>query len=114
MNSSFFKNLDQTIGENLRATRTRPDIQGMLSSLPPMNTSRSSITSSDLSMSMDDPIEGLNAMIDDEEISTTFHDPLDDLFQDEDILEAINPNLRLPRPQMDSKPTGLFSVSLSH
>lgn len=112
MNSTFFKELDQTMGAKLRATIARPDAQGILSSLPPMIGPRPSITSTTLTTSTDDPIDELDAVIDNEDIdlSMTFHDPLDDLFDNEEMLEVINPNLRLPRPQVDSKPTGLFSV----
>jgi hypothetical protein len=99
--STFFKELDQKMGENLRATITRPNTSAMLASLPSDTIS---------TLSSYDPIDELDAIIDDEDINTTFHDPLDDLFEDNEVLEAINPNLKLSRPNIDSKPTGLFSV----
>lgn len=90
------------MGENLRATRTRPNANAILASLPPDTIS---------TISSDDPIDELDAIIDNEDLDLTFHDPLNDLFDDNDeMLEAINPNLQIPRPQVDSKPSGLFSV----
>jgi hypothetical protein len=86
------------MGENLRATITRPNTQAMLASLP-------SDTISTLSY---DPIDELDSIIDNEDVP--FHDPLNELYEDNDLLEAINPNIKLPRPNVDSKPTGLFSV----
>ncbi len=108
VNSTFFKQLDQTMGAKLRATITRPDTNAILSSLPTVTSSLSSSTT--IASSSDDPIDELDAIIDDEDITMTFHDPLDDLFDDNEMLEVINPNLKLPRPQVDSQPTGLFSV----
>ncbi|UJR15670.1 hypothetical protein I4U23_002604 [Adineta vaga] len=99
-NSTFFKELDQKMGEKLRATITRPNTSGMLASLP-------SDTASTLSSY--DPIDELDAIIDNEDMNATFHDPLDELYEDNEMLEVMNPNLKLPRPNVDSKPTGLFS-----
>ncbi|CAF1938134.1 unnamed protein product [Rotaria magnacalcarata] len=99
--STFFKELDQKMGENLRATIARPNASAMLASLP---SDTISLTSSF------DPIDELDSIIDNEDLNVTFHDPLNDLFEDDDILEAINPNVILPRPIVDSKPSGLFSV----
>ncbi|CAF4129363.1 unnamed protein product, partial [Rotaria sp. Silwood2] len=110
VNSEFFKQLDQNMGAKLRATIARPDINAVLSSLPTLTTSQSLSSSASITSNSDDPIDELDAIIDDEDITMTFHDPLDDLFQDNEMLEVINPNLKLPRPQIDSKPTGLFSV----
>ncbi|CAF0783623.1 unnamed protein product [Rotaria sordida] len=109
VNSAFFKQLDQNMGAKLRATITRPDTNAILSSLP-TSTTKSSSSSTNITSNSDDPIDELDAIIDDEDIAMTFHDPLDDLFQDNQMLEVINPNLKLPRPQIDSKPTGLFSL----
>ena len=97
------------MGAKLRATITRPDTNAILSSLPTV-TSASSSSSTTVTSDSDDPIDELDAIIDDEDITMTFHDPLDDLFEDNEMLEVINPNLKLPRPQMNSQPTGLFSV----
>ncbi|CAM4903424.1 unnamed protein product [Rotaria socialis] len=99
--STFFKELDQKMGENLRATIARPNTSAMLASLP---SDTISLTSSF------DPIDELDSIIDNEDLNVTFHDPLNDLFDDDDMLEAINPNVMLPRPIVDSKPSGLFSV----
>jgi hypothetical protein len=99
--STFFKELDKKMGENLRATRARPNTQAMLASLPSDTMS---------TLSSYDPIDELDSIIDNEDINTTFHDPLNDLFDDDEILEVRNPNIRLPRPNVDSNPTGLFSV----
>jgi hypothetical protein len=108
INSEFFKELDQSMGAKLRATISRPDTSAILSSLPTTDT----LSSGTLTSHSDDPIDDIDAIIDDDDINMAFHDPLDDLFQDDqNILEVINPNLRLPRPQVDSKPIGLFSVS---
>jgi len=99
--STFFKELDKKMGENLRATRARPNTQAMLASLPSDTIS---------TLSSYDPIDELDSIIDNEDLNTTFHDPLNDLFDDDEILEVRNPNFRLPRPNVDSNPTGLFSV----
>ncbi len=99
--STFFKELDQKMGENLRATITRPNTQAMLASLPSDTIS---------TLSSYDPIDELDSIIDNEDINMTFHDPLNELYEDNETLEVINPNLKLPRPNVDSKPTGLFSV----
>jgi len=104
--STFFKQLDQNMGAKLRATITRPDTNAILSSLPAVTRTSSFTTTT----SSDDPIDELDAIIDDEDIAMTFHDPLDDLFDDNEMLEVINPNLKLPRPQIDTQSTGLFSV----
>jgi hypothetical protein len=100
------------MGAKLRATITRPDMNAVLASLPTVATTASSPSSSSATVasSTDDPIDELDAIIDDEDITMTFHDPLDDLFQDDEMLEVINPNLKLPRPQVNSRPSGLFSV----
>lgn len=111
VNSTFFKQLDQNMGATLRATRTRPDTNAILASLPTA-TATSSITTANTSSS-DDPIDELDAIIDDEDITMTFHDPLDDLFQDNEILEVINPNLKIPRAQLDSQSNSFFSVRFS-
>lgn len=109
VDSAFFKQLDQTMGAKLGATITRPDTNAILSSLPTM-TGTSSLSTT-LTSSSDDPIDELDAIIDDEDITMTFHDPLDDLFQDNEMLEVINPNFKIPRAQIDAQPTGLSSVS---
>lgn len=100
--STFFKDLDQKMGEKLRATITRPNANAMLAGLP----SDAASTASSY-----DPIDELDAIIDNEDINGTFHDSLDELYGDNDMLEVMNPNLKLPRPNVDSKPAGLFSVS---
>ncbi|CAF3469005.1 unnamed protein product [Rotaria sp. Silwood1] len=110
VNSAFFKQLDQNMGAKLRATITRPDTSAVLSSLPTLTTTQSLSSSTSITSNSDDPIDELDAIIDDEDLTMTFHDPLDDLFQNNEMLEVINPNLKLPRPQIDSKPTGLFST----
>jgi hypothetical protein len=97
------------MGPKLRATITRPDISGILSSLPTVTETSSSLTTT--TSNSDDPIDELDAIIDDEDINMTFHDPLDDLFDDDQMLEVINPNLKIPRAKIDSEPTGFFSVS---
>lgn len=89
------------MGENLRATVTRPNTQSILASLPSDTLS---------SLSSYDPIDELDSIIDNEDVDMTFHDPLNELFEDNDVLEVRNPNIKLPRPNVDSKPTGLFSV----
>jgi hypothetical protein len=99
--STFFKELDKKMGENLRSTITRPNTQAMLASLPSDTIS---------TLSSYDPIDELDSIIDNEDVNTTFHDPLNDLFDDNEILEIRNPNLKLPRPNVDLNPTGLFSV----
>jgi len=110
VSSTFFKQLDQKMGAKLRATITRPDTNAILSSLP---TGTSSLASSaTVASSSDDPIDELDAIIDDEDITMTFHDPLDDLFEDNEMLEVINPNLRLPPPEVNPPSTGRFSVRL--
>jgi hypothetical protein len=96
------------MGAKLRATITRPDTNAILLSLPTATTISSLPTTA--TSSSDDPIDELDAIIDDEDITMTFHDPLDDLFDDDQMLEVINPNLKIPRAHMDSQPTGLFSV----
>ncbi|CAF1151520.1 unnamed protein product [Rotaria sp. Silwood1] len=105
VNSAFFKQLDQNMGAKLRATITRPDTSAVLSSLPTLTTTQSLSSSTSITSNSDDPIDELDAIIDDEDLTMTFHDPLDDLFQNNEMLEVINPNLKLPRPQIDSKPT---------
>ncbi|CAF4697910.1 unnamed protein product, partial [Rotaria sp. Silwood1] len=77
----------------------------VLSSLPTLTTTQSLSSSTSITSNSDDPIDELDAIIDDEDLTMTFHDPLDDLFQNNEMLEVINPNLKLPRPQIDSKPT---------
>lgn len=99
--STFFKELDQKMGENLRATIARPNASAMLASLPLDTIS---------SLNTYDPIDELDAIIDNEDVNTIFHDSLNDLFEDNDLLEARNPNFQIPRPTIDSKPTGLLSV----
>jgi len=99
--STFFKELDKKMGENLRSTITRPNTQAMLASLPSDTIS---------TLSSYDPIDELDSIIDNEDVNTTFHDPLNDLFDDNEIFEIRNPNLKLPRPNVDLNPTGLFSV----
>jgi hypothetical protein len=96
------------MGAKLRATITRPDTNAILLSLPTATTISSLPTTA--TSSSDDPIDELDAIIDDEDVAMTFHDPLDDLFDDNEMLEVINPNLKLPRPQIDTQSTGLFSV----
>jgi hypothetical protein len=118
VDSTFFKQLDQTMGAKLRPTITRPNTTAVLASLPAVTVTPSSslTTTTTESSSTDDPIDELDAIIGDEDTGTIFHDPLDDLFDDNDLdnemLEVINPNLKLPRPQLDSQPTGLFSVRI--
>lgn len=85
IDSDFFKDLDKKMGENLRATITRPNTQSIIASLP-------SDTLSTFSNAYD-PIDELDSIIDNEDIDLSFHDPLNDLFEDE-ILEIQNPNLR--------------------
>jgi hypothetical protein len=99
------------MGAKLRATITRPDTNAILSSLPTatVSSASSSLPTTDTSYS-DDPIDELDAIIDDDDVAMTFHDPIDDLFQDNQMLEVINPNLKLPRPQVDPQPRGLFTV----
>ena len=109
-NSTFFRQLDQTMGAKLRATISRPDTNAIISSLPTVTHSSSTATITSFTTITDDPIDELDAIIDDEDITTNFHDELDDIFADKQIVEVINPNLKLPRPQVDSRPTGLFSV----
>lgn len=96
------------MGAKLGATITRPDTSAMLSSLPSVTVAGSSSTATSNS---DDPIDELDAIIDDEDITMTFHDPLDDLFDDNEALEVINPNFRIPRAQVDSQLTDGSSVS---
>lgn len=107
VNSTFFKQLDQTMGAKLRATITRPDTHAILSSLPTVTTTSSITTTSN----SDDPIDELDAIIDDDDIAMTFHDPLDDLFQESEMLEVINPNLKIPRAHIDTPSTEPFNVS---
>ncbi len=99
--STFFKELDQKMGEKLRATIARPNTSAIIASLPSDTIS---------SGSSYDPIDELDAIIDHEDLNMTFHDPLDELYDDNEMLEVMNPNLKLPRPNVNSKPTGLFSV----
>jgi len=89
------------MGEKLRATIARPNTSGIIAGLPSDALSPGSSY---------DPIDELDAIIDHEDLNTTFHDPLDELYDDNEMLEATNPNLKLPRPNVDSRPTGLFSV----
>ncbi|CAF1457750.1 unnamed protein product, partial [Adineta ricciae] len=113
--SAFFKQLDQDMGPRLRATMARPNTNAMLASLPTATASSTMASSFTASTSdTDDPIHELDDVIPDDDIAMTFHDPLDDLFQDNEMLEVINPNLKLPRPQVDSQPTGLFSFFTRH
>jgi hypothetical protein len=83
--SIFFQKLDRKMGENLRATITRPNTQAMLASLP---TDIISIESSY------DPINELDAIIDNEDISMIFHEPIN---LDNKRFEILNPNFRLSR-----------------
>lgn len=100
--SDFFKELDQKMGDNLRATRARPNTGPMLASLPADTISLASTY---------DPINELDSIIDNEDLNQPFDDPLDDLFnEDDDIAEAVNPNANIPRANIDSKPRGIFSV----
>jgi hypothetical protein len=104
--STFFKDLDEKMGANLRATITRPNTNAMLAGLPPDTIS---------TISNYDPIDELDSIIDNEDLTTPFHDALSDLFDDDvddddEILEVVNPNLKIPRPNVDSQPTGLFAV----
>lgn len=108
VDSTFFKQLDQTMGAKLGATITRPDMSAMLSSLPTVTGTTSLSTT--VTSNSDDPIDELDAIIDDEDITMTFHDPLDDLFEDNEMLEVINPNFRIPRAQVDSPLTNAPSV----
>ncbi|CAF2811538.1 unnamed protein product [Rotaria sp. Silwood2] len=98
--STFFKELDQKMGENLRATITRPNTSAILASLPSDTIS---------TISNNDPIDELDAIIDNEDLNLTFHDSLDDLYEDNEIVEAVNPNFKLPRSNIESNPTGFFS-----
>lgn len=109
VDSTFFKQLDQTMGAKLGATITRPDMSAVLSSLPTVTAATSLSTT--VTSNSDDPIDELDAIIDDEDITMTFHDPLDDLFEDNEMLEVINPNFRIPRAQLDSPSTDAPSVS---
>jgi hypothetical protein len=43
-----------------------------------------------------DPIDELDAIIDQDDLNRTFHDPLDKLYEDNQMLEVMNPNLKLP------------------
>ncbi|CAF1385731.1 unnamed protein product, partial [Rotaria magnacalcarata] len=108
VNSTFFKQLDQHMGTKLRATITRPDISAVLSSLPAISKAYSISSLTTIPSISDDPIDELDAIIDDEDLTMTFHDPLDDLFQDNEMLEVINPNLALPHSQMSSEPSDRF------
>ena len=108
VNSEFFKQLDQNMGTKLRATITRPDMEAVLSSLATIDEG-SSLSATMVSGSHD-PINELDDIIEDEDITMTFHDPLDDLIQDNEMFEVINPNLKLPGPQSDSRFAGLLSV----
>ena len=99
--SEFFKELDQRMSENLRATIARPNTSGLLASLPLDEAP---------TLSVHDPIDELDAIIDNEDLNRTFHEPLTDLFEDNEVLEAINTNLKLPRPNLSSEPTGFLSV----
>ena len=67
------------MGENLRATIARPNSSALLASLP--SDTNSSLTNYD-------PIDELDSIIDNEDISAMFHDPMTDENQ---LLEAINP-----------------------
>jgi hypothetical protein len=96
------------MGAKLRATITRPDTSAIISSLPTISETSSSSTTG--TSNSDDPIDELDAIIDDEDITMTFHDPLDDLFDDDQMLEVINPNLKIPRVQTDPEPASFFSV----
>lgn len=100
------------MGSKLRATITRPDTNAILSSLPPLATANSISSSTTIPSMTDDPIDELDAIIDDEDLTATFHDPLDDLFQENEMFEVVNPNLKLPRAKIDSQSSGLFSVSI--
>jgi hypothetical protein len=112
INSTFFKQLDQSMGAKLRATIARPDMSAVLSSLPTVSASLSSATT--VTSGSDDPIDELDAIIDDDDdLAMTFHDPLDDLFKDNQMLEVINPNLRLPGSQGGSKRSSPSSVGLA-
>ncbi|CAF0812527.1 unnamed protein product [Didymodactylos carnosus] len=105
INSEFFRDLEQTMRVNMRATVARPDMHVMLTSLP-TNTTTTSTSTTAYTV---DPFDDLDDIIDDDDLTTMFHDPLDNLFDDEEIIEVYNPNLKLPRPQVDTQPTGLFS-----
>ena len=100
------------MGAKLRATITRPDMSAVLSSLPTVSASLSSATT--VTSGSDDPIDDLDAIIDDDDdLAMAFHDPLDDLFQDNQMLEVINPNLRLPGSQGGSKRSSPSSVGIT-
>lgn len=80
--SSFFKDLDQRMGENLRSTITRPNSSALLASLP------SDVNSNSTNY---DPIDELDSIIDSEDISMIFHDPMTD---EKQLFEATNPRFK--------------------
>ncbi len=67
---TFFKELEGQMREKPRATIT--------------------------TLSSYDPIDELDALIDQDDLNRTFHDPLDELYEDNEMLEFTNPNLKLP------------------
>lgn len=69
--NTFFKELDQRMGENLRSTITRPNSSALLASLP---------TDTLPTLTNYDPIDELDSIIDNEDINDTM-----------EPLEAINP-----------------------
>ncbi len=82
--SMFFQELDQKLNEN-------PHTKTMLTSLP------SDIISIKSSY---DPINELDALIDNEEITMIFNEPID---LDNERFEMINPNFKLSRLNIDSQ-----------
>jgi hypothetical protein len=82
---------EQNMSANLRATITRPNTNAILA-VDTISTDNSY-----------DPIDELDAIIDNEDLTTTFHDSLDEFFENNGMPGVVSPPLILPRRNMDSR-----------
>lgn len=62
----------------------------------------------------DDPIHELDAIIDQEDIATPFHDALDFLEDEPELAEFFNPNLNIPRANLDFDDPEASAVGWTH
>ena len=80
-NSTFFKQLDQQMGDTASISSLRSEIDEIV---PDRR----------------DPIDDLDGIIDTDDIPMLFHDALDNLPVNDAPLEIYNPNFRIPRAHM--------------
>ena len=90
-NSTFFKQLDQQLGDTASISSLRSEIDDIVPDRPddpfPASNRR-------------DPIDDLDGIIDTDDIPMLFHDALDNLPVNDAPLEIYNPNFRIPRAHM--------------